>query len=92
MENSEYNDFFKHNIKCMKCQKNIIVDLEDFVYNSNESEKENGMGLDVLYEIDTEKNFTCPHCNEKLRIHGWIREYPMLCYDSDNIKVEQIEE
>lgn len=79
------------NIKCTNCNIKSEVDLEDYVYADSSYEKENGMGPDIVYDFDSESNYECPNCHKILRIHGWIREYPEGCYDSEDINVEMLD-
>lgn len=79
-------------ICCPHCGEESEVDLEDYMYDQSSYEKENGMGSDVVYSFDSEGNYQCPECGRILQIEGWIREYPIGAYDSENINVEEIEE
>lgn len=88
-----YNSIsFIRNVKCIHCGSNLNIDLEDYLYSNYSFEKDNGMGPDIVYEFDSEKNCNCPNCSKKIRIYGWIREYPIGCYDSEDIKCDDIEE
>ena len=75
-------------VKCPHCGHEENVDLEDFMYDESSYEKENGMGPDLVYSINSEDCYECPECGHTLKIEGWIREYPMGAYDSEDIKVE----
>lgn len=75
-------------VKCPHCGHEENVDLEDFMYDESSYEKENGMGPDLVYSINSEDCYECPECGHILKIKGWIREYPMGAYDSEDIKVE----
>ena len=59
---------------------------------SNPDESDNCMGPDMVYSFDSEENYHCDYCGKLLRIEGWIREYPMGAYDSEDVNVEGIEE
>ena len=88
-----YNSIsFIRNVKCIHCGSNLNIDLEDYLYSDYSFENDNGMGPDIVYEFDSEKNCNCPNCSKKIRIHGWIREYPIGCYDSEDIKCDDIDE
>ena len=78
-------------IRCPHCGKEYEVDLEDYMYDQSSYEKENGMGPDIVYSFNSEDNYECPDCGTVLEIEGWIREYPMGAYDSEDINVEVIE-
>lgn len=75
-------------VKCPHCGHEENVDLEDFMYDESSYEKENGMGPDLVYSFNSEDCYECPECGNTLKIEGWIREYPMGAYDSEDIKVE----
>lgn len=75
-------------VKCPHCGHEENVDLEDFMYDESSYEKENGMGPDLVYSFNSEDCYECPECGHTLKIEGWIREYPMGAYDSEDIKVE----
>lgn len=79
-------------IKCPHCKVEYEVDLEDYMYDQSSNEKENGMGPDVVYSFDSEDNYCCPDCGMTIHIEGWIREYPIGAYDSDEIMVDLFEE
>lgn len=92
MDISDFNLSFIRNIECSNCGIKSEVDLEDYVCGDSSYEKEDGMGPDVIYDFDSESNYECPNCHKMLRIHGWIREYPTGCYDSEDINVETIDD
>lgn len=79
-------------IECPHCGESFEVDLEDYLLGTNSYESENGMGPDCLFEFDSEENHECPECGRKVNIRGWIREYPMGAYDSEEINVDVIDE
>lgn len=79
-------------IECPYCQAKQEVDLEDYVYDESSSEKENGMGPDILYSFDSEDNHECQSCHAKFRISGWVREYPVGVYDSDRIDADPLDD
>ena len=80
------------NIQCPYCGEELEIDLEDFEYDQSSEERENGMGPDIVYSFDTEDNIECPFCKKKYRISGWIREYPVGAYDSENIDVNKLKD
>lgn len=79
-------------IRCPHCGTVATVDLNDYVYNQGSDENENGMGPDIIYSFDSEANFECTECGHLVRINGWIREYPIGAYDSENINVKKWED
>lgn len=78
-------------ICCPNCGEENEVDLEDYMYDHSSYEKENGMGPDIVYSFDSEYNYCCLHCGASLQIEGWIREYPVGAYDSEEINICEIE-
>lgn len=74
-------------IACPHCGCLFEVDLEDFLYDTGSYESENGMGPDCVYSFDSEECQKCPDCEKTIRIEGWIREYPMGAYDSEDLNV-----
>lgn len=79
-------------IQCPNCLIEFELDLEKYIWDTSSYEKENGMGPDVVHSFDTEYSCRCPYCDSILRISGWIREYPIGVYDSEDIDIQEIEE
>lgn len=79
-------------IRCPHCEEEYEVDLEDYMYYQSSYEKENGMGADIVYSFDSEDNYHCPECGTSIHIEGWIREYPIGAYDSEDIIIDSFEE
>lgn len=79
-------------IQCPNCLIEFEVDLEDYIWDTSSYEKENGMGPDAVHSFDTEYSCRCPYCDSILRISGWIREYPIGAYDSEDIDIQAIED
>lgn len=50
------------------------------------------MGPDIVYSFDSEDNYRCPECGTLIHIKGWIREYPIGAYDSEDISIDSFEE
>ena len=78
-------------ILCPLCGASQEVDLEDYMYDESSFEKENCMGPDIVYSFDSEECLECSDCGKFLRVSGWIREYPLGAYDSENIDVKAYE-
>lgn len=74
-------------VKCPYCGEEMEVDLEDYETDTSSYEKENGMGPDIVYYFDSEDNVECPACEKRYQVTGWIREYPVGAYDSENVDV-----
>ena len=81
-------------VKCPHCDKEQNIDFEDYLYDetSNESRFDDDMGPDVVYSFDTEESYECEDCGRVFRVEGWIREYPVGAYDSEQINVQIVEE
>ena len=85
----EYEEFKidkSRDIRCPKCKATIHVDLEEYEYD--QSSDEGGMGYDTVYYFDSEDSLECDKCNSMLHLHGWLREYPIGAYDSEDIKID----
>ena len=78
-------------IECPHCHEDLEIDLEDYIYDQSSDERDNGMGPDMVYSFDTEEDFECPYCGRCFQVSGWIREYPMGAYDSEDIFVEALD-
>lgn len=74
-------------ICCPNCGSENEVDLEEYLYDQSSDEKENGMGPDIVYSFDSEDNYYYNECGVAIHITGWIREYPMGAYDSEDINI-----
>lgn len=81
-----------HGVECPYCHAKQEVDLEDFLCDQSSFEKENGMGSDIVYSFDSEDSYKCPACHKGLQITGWVREYPVGVYDSDEVEALPLEE
>lgn len=79
-------------VKCPYCDEELEVDLEDYETDVSSYDNEIGMGEDVVYSFDSEENIECPACQRKYRVSGWIREYPIGAYDSEDVIVDELPE
>lgn len=79
-------------IECPDCGIEFEVDLEEYVQDVSSFEKENGMGPDAVYSIDSDVDCECPYCGKIVHITGWIREYPIGIWDSEEIDVDLLED
>lgn len=79
-------------VRCPYCGEEMEVDLEDYQTDQSSDERENGMGPDIVYSFDSEGNIECPSCSGAYRISGWIREYPLGAYDSEDVDVTALTE
>ena len=66
--------------------------IEDYETDVSSYDNENGMGEDMVYSFDSEDNIECPVCQRKYRVSGWIREYPIGAYDSEEVDVDELPE
>lgn len=83
---------FIRTIECPNCFNEFDVDLEEYVDDISSYEKENGMGPDAVHYFDTQDECKCPSCGCTVHVTGWIREYPMGIFDSDEINAETIDD
>ena len=60
----------------------------EYEYDVSSFEKDNGMGPDAVHSFDSEANCECPYCGKILHIEGWIREYPIGAFDSEEIELD----
>lgn len=81
-------------VTCPACGAKLAVDLEDYLWDKtcNDDDSDNRMGPDVVFSFDSEDTFFCKDCGKAIRVSGWIREYPIGAYDSEEISVELQEE
>lgn len=77
-------------VKCPYCNADQEVDLEDYETSTSSYDNDIGMGEDIVYYFDSEDNIECPVCHRKYRLSGWIREYPLGAYDSEEIGVDKL--
>lgn len=83
---------FSRTIECPDCGVEFEVDLEDYLQDVSNFEKENGMGPDAVYSFDSATDCECPYCGKIIHITGWIREYPIGILDSEEINVDLFED
>jgi len=79
-------------VKCPYCSEKKEVDLEDYETDVISYDNEIGMGEDIVYSFDSGDNIECSACLRKYRVSGWIREYPIGAYDSEEVKVDELSE
>lgn len=83
---------FSRTIECPDCGVEFEVDLEDYLQDVSNFEKENGMGPDAVYSFDSATDCECPYCGKIIHITGWICEYPIGILDSEEIDVDLFED
>ena len=79
-------------VRCPYCGEELEVDLEDYQTDQGSDERENGMGPDIVYSFDSEGSIECPSCCGAYHVSGWIREYPLGAYDSEDVDVTALTE
>ena len=89
MEKNGLKKILERKITCPYCKKTVQVDLENYMTGESSTEKENGMGQDLVYYFDTDKQYECSNCKSLVKIEGWIREYPIGVLDSEKINVKK---
>lgn len=91
-ENGDEGISLVRTIQCPECAIEFEIDLADYVYDVSSFEKDNGMGPDAVHSFDSEANCECPYCGKILHIEGWIREYPIGAFDSEEIDVNTFDD
>ena len=91
-ENGDEGISFIRTIQCPECAIEFEVDLAEYVYDVSSFEKDSCMGPDAVHSFDSEANCKCPYCGKILHIEGWIREYPIGAFDSEEIDVNTFED
>lgn len=92
-DNEEYEDYDEkislvRTIICPYCSTENKINLQD---ECEETSKERQMGPEIIYKFDTKEN-CCKECGRPFRISGYISAYPMGAYNSQQIKVDPIED
>ena len=79
-------------VECPHCGEKQKIDLEDYFWDEtlNESRFDDDMRTDIVYSFDTEDSYGFIKCGDSFQVIGWIREYPMGTYDSENIDVKTL--
>lgn len=75
-------------IECPYCGHTNMMDFTD---ECESSSYERSMGPEILYEFDLEEN-CCSKCGKMFRVKGYISEYPMGCYNHEEINIEPIDD
>lgn len=85
--NSDDHISLKRVIECPFCG---FANLVDFSNYASESSWEKQMGPEITYEFDVD-DYECEQCEKKLHISGYICEYPVGAYNSENVVIEKSE-
>ncbi len=93
MEDDDPRILERHVI-CPNCGESVLIDLEDYVADTTwtDSQRDDDMGPENLYEFDPDAPCECPNCHKLFTVNGWLREYPIGAYDSDDIQTFPCEE
>lgn len=81
-------------IECPYCHQKYRDNFGEFIvneYTADEDPDDIRMGPDLMHEIDTGEEYQCKNCGKYIRVYGWIREYPLGAYDSEELKAVPIE-
>lgn len=78
------NHILKKNIYCPKCGNSINIDLSEYITDTSSYER--GMGEEIVYSIDNQKE-KCSFCIYEYTINGYISEYPIGAENYNNIKI-----
>ncbi len=77
----------KRIVACPHCGSDNKIDLTD---ECTSTSHERSMGDEILYEFDTEA-FKCEKCGRPFRVYGYISEYPLGAFNSEDIKTGEAE-
>lgn len=80
-----YSSFYR-TFHCPCCGKKIGFDLSN--YESDVISNEYNMGSDTVYFFDSMDALECEYCYQPLHVEGWIREYPVGAWDSEELNIE----
>lgn len=72
-------------IACPYCGHIHMMDFSD---EATSSSYERSMGPEIMYEFELE-DFICENCKESFNIRGYICEYPIGCYNYEDINIEK---
>jgi predicted DNA-binding protein/uncharacterized protein YbaR (Trm112 family) len=75
-------------VECPYCKAKNRIDLED---EGTETTDERQMGCEVVYEFE-EVEFMCHNCGRSFAVSGYISEYPIGAFNSEDLKISPIEE
>ena len=77
----------KRIVACPHCGSDNKIDLTD---ECTSTSHERSMGDEIIYEFDTEA-FKCEKCGRPFRVYGYISEYPLGAFNSEDIKTGEAE-
>ena len=76
-------------VSCPYCHATDRIDLEEYVYDEDSTEKSMGQELYRYFQAD---DCHCSKCGKKYQVVGSICEYPYGSIDSEQIEIKPIEE
>lgn len=72
---------FKLDVVCPHCEKNVFLDLSQFIESSDVIEEDRSMGDEIEHVIECPE-ITCPVCKKAFCVSGSVFEYPPgVCND-----------
>ena len=77
-------------IECPSCHATNRIDMEEYVYDEvyEGGDRDDDMGPELTHYFDSEELFRCRKCKTILKVFGWIKEYPVGTFNTEDIKVE----
>lgn len=76
-------------VNCPHCDATYRINLEDFVYYEESTEKSMGQELYRYFKAD---DCLCRICGKEFQVMGSICEYPCGSFDSEEIEIKSIDE
>ena len=70
-------------VTCPYCGKKNSINVEEYIYDEDTTEKSCGTEKYSYFEID---DCECHACKKEFKVKGYICEYPVGVYDSQKIK------
>lgn len=89
-ENEDWEDDHISLQRVVECPYCGAPNRVDFTDESEASSNERQMGAETVYEFDSD-NFDCSSCGTQFHVSGYISEYPVGAYNSEEINVSQLE-
>ena len=75
-------------IECPYCGHIHMMDFSD---ECSTSSSERSMGSEIMYEFELD-GYECDNCGKPFNLKGYICEYPVGCYNYEEIDVEKIDD
>ena len=87
-DGDDFGISLKRVINCPYCGHGNKV---DFAEDCNTCSEERSMGPEITYYFDWDE-YACEQCDRPFSIKGYICEYPVNCYNFEEIDVEEIDD